>query len=155
MRRGFTRRWSTPPRDIESRANAAIAIRRAAHCARDSRRADHKGGHATPVRYAVDVSRGTHANARLRGDARGGDGGVREELAAGVVLRSGEVRFRGQTGKHLLCLRFPVLTPVVGTRTDISSPEQLVAVQIPLAPFQHPARCDTITVRGFDPWGRL
>ena len=66
-----------------------------------------------------------------------------------------DVRFRGQTGKHLLCLRFPVLTPVVGTRTDIPSPEQLVAVQIPLAPFQHPARCDTITVRGFDPWGRL
>jgi two-component system chemotaxis response regulator CheY len=47
-----------PPRDIESRANPAIAIRRAAHCARDSRRADHKGGHAAPVRYAVDVDAG-------------------------------------------------------------------------------------------------
>src|SRR6516162_8429929 len=58
MRRGFTRRWSTPPRDIESRANTAIAIRRAAHCARDSRRADHNGGHAAPVRYAVDVDAG-------------------------------------------------------------------------------------------------
>src|SRR6516165_9148418 len=43
MRRDFTRRWSTPPRDTESRANAAIAIRRAAHCARHSRRTDHKG----------------------------------------------------------------------------------------------------------------
>src|SRR6516162_5248080 len=53
MRRGFTRRWSTPPRDIESRANAAITIRRAAHCARHSRRADHE-----VARRARSVRRG-------------------------------------------------------------------------------------------------
>src|SRR5262249_13877147 len=93
--------------------------------------------------------------ARLRADARGRDGGVREELAAGVVLRSGgSSAFGGKPEKHLLCLRFPVLTPVVGTRTDIPSPEQLVAVQIPLGPCPHPARCDPTTVRGFAPCGR-
>src|SRR6516165_9112825 len=53
MRRVFTRRWSTPPRDIESRANAAITIRRAAHCARHSRRADHE-----VARRARSVRRG-------------------------------------------------------------------------------------------------
>src|SRR5262249_23691782 len=45
--------------------------------------------------FAVDVgprlwaSRGPHADARLRADAGSRDGGVREELAAGAVLRSG------------------------------------------------------------------
>src|SRR5215831_11049081 len=112
MRRGFTRRWSTPPRDIESRANAAIAIKRAPHCARHSRRADHKGGHAAPVRYAVDVDadlwppRGPHADARPRADARGHDGGVRKRLAAAVFLRSGARSPFGATGKHLLVLSF-------------------------------------------------
>ena len=89
MRRGFTRRWSMPHRDIESRANAAIAIRRAAHCARHSRRIIKV--HAAPVRYAVDVDaglwppRGPQANALLQADARGRDGGVRQALAAGVA----------------------------------------------------------------------
>jgi hypothetical protein len=47
--------------------------------------------HAAPEGLAVDVdvslraSRGPHAYARLRSDARGRDGGVREELAAGVT----------------------------------------------------------------------
>ena len=42
---------------------------------------------------------GPHADARLRADARGRDGGVRSELTAGVVLRSGgRFRFRGQFG---------------------------------------------------------
>jgi hypothetical protein len=49
--------------------------------------------HAT-CRLALDVdarfrARGPHSDARLRGDARGRDGGVREKLAAGGVLRSG------------------------------------------------------------------
>jgi hypothetical protein len=30
------------------------------------------------------LSRGSHADSRLRGDARGRDGGIREKLAAGV-----------------------------------------------------------------------
>ena len=65
---------------------------------------------AVPVGNALDVDarlrapRRPHADARLRGDARGRDGGVRKELAAGVVQRDWEVRFRGQTGKHLLVL---------------------------------------------------
>src|SRR6516165_8951110 len=68
MRRVFTRRWSTPPRDIESRANAAITIRRAAHCARHSRRADHE-----VARRARSVRRGCErwplAKAHDRGES--------------------------------------------------------------------------------------
>jgi hypothetical protein len=33
------------------------------------------------------ASRGSHADARLRGNSRGGDGGVRQVLAAGVTAR--------------------------------------------------------------------
>src|SRR5262249_34878042 len=33
---------------------------------------------------------------------------------------------------------------VVGPKADIPSPEQLVAVRIPLSPFQDPDRCDTM-----------
>ena len=36
------------------------------------------------------------ADTRLRADARGGDSGVREELAAGLVLRSGLSAFGGK-----------------------------------------------------------
>jgi|AmaraimetFIIA100_FD_contig_101_1082876_length_623_multi_3_in_0_out_0_2 hypothetical protein len=50
----------------------------------------------------------------------------------------------GRTGKRLMFLSFPVLTPVVGPKVDIPSPEQLVAVRIPLSPFQAPDRCDTM-----------
>jgi hypothetical protein len=50
-------------------------------------------------------------NARPCGDARGRDGGIRQELAAGIVLRLG--CFRGQTGKHLLVLSLTALTPAV------------------------------------------
>ena len=48
----------------------------------------HHEGARRAGRYAMDVdahfrlSRRPHADARLRGDARGRDGGVREELAA-------------------------------------------------------------------------
>jgi hypothetical protein len=41
------------------------------------------------VNYHRHESSQPHASARLRADARGRDGGVRPELAAGVVLRSG------------------------------------------------------------------
>src|SRR6516162_9493662 len=41
--------------------------------------------HAVAVDAGLWLSRGPDANARLRADARGRDGGVREELAAGVV----------------------------------------------------------------------
>jgi hypothetical protein len=44
-------------------------------------------------------------------DPRGRDGGVCEELAAEVVLRDWEVRFRGQTEKHLLVLSFTGFDP--------------------------------------------
>src|SRR5215470_10040939 len=92
MRRDFTRPWSTPPRDMESRANAAIAIRRAAHCARHGRRADHKGGpprpFGTPWMWTLAFGpRGPHADARLQADARGRYGGVRQVMAAGVSRR--------------------------------------------------------------------
>jgi len=44
---------------------------------------------AVDVDARVRLSRGPHANARLRADARGRHGGVRKKLAVGVVLRSG------------------------------------------------------------------
>src|SRR5215475_11209999 len=51
----------------------------------------HLEGTCGPSRVAVDVDadvrlpRGPHADTRLRGDARGGYGGVRQELAAGMT----------------------------------------------------------------------
>ena len=39
---------------------------------------------------------------------------------------------------------FRFLTPVVGARADIPSPEQLVAVHIPLTPFQDADHCETM-----------
>src|SRR5262252_11024923 len=47
------------------------------------------GRNAVDMDAGIRASRASHADAPLRGDARGGDGGVRQELAAGVVLRSG------------------------------------------------------------------
>jgi hypothetical protein len=93
-----------------------------------------------------------HADVRLRADARGRDGGVRQELAAGVSSKNPEVRFRGQSGKHLLHLRFPVLT-------RSWDPEQTFPAQNNWSQFASlSARSKTRTaVRrcGFDPWGRL
>jgi len=55
--------------------------------------------------------RGPHANARLRGDARGRDGGVRQKLAAGAFLRSGGGSAFGGKPEHICSLRgLPVLT---------------------------------------------
>ena len=46
---------------------------------RSRRLQGHQSRHRRPRPHSA------HANARLRADARGSDGGVREELAAGVV----------------------------------------------------------------------
>jgi len=40
--------------------------------------------HAVAVAAGLWPAEGPHADRRLRADARGGDGGLREELAAGV-----------------------------------------------------------------------
>src|SRR5262245_3507518 len=48
-----------------------------------------KAARAARVGASFRAPRGPHAEARLRSDTRGRDGGVREKLAAGVVLRSG------------------------------------------------------------------
>jgi hypothetical protein len=72
-----------------------------------------------------------HAGVRLRADARGRDGGVRQELAAGMIAAPAHewfqvkgliaakptthVRYRGQIGKHLLVLSFTGFDP---TRTS-------------------------------------
>ena len=39
------------------------------------------------VDAGLRVSRGPHANTQLRSDARGSDGGIREELAAGMTKK--------------------------------------------------------------------
>ena len=89
-----------------------------------------------------------------RADARGRYGGLRQELAAGVVLRSaGRSAFGGQSGKHLLILSFSGFDPVVGPRADIPRPEQLVAVRIPLVPFQDPDGCETMRCVVLTPGG--
>jgi hypothetical protein len=52
-------------------------------------------------RHTVDMDasprlpRGSHPDARLRGDARGCDGGIREELATGIAL---PCHWRGRYG---------------------------------------------------------
>src|SRR6516162_4447572 len=48
-----------------------------------------KAARAARVGASFRAPRGPHAEARLRADARGGDGSVRQELAAEVVPRSG------------------------------------------------------------------
>src|SRR5215831_801824 len=78
-------------------------------------------GHARDrgmVRFAMAVdarlppSRGPHANARLRGDARDCHGSVHGELAAGVVLRSrGRSAFGGVAEVVLLGLSLTGFDP--------------------------------------------
>src|SRR5262245_44967017 len=63
--------------------------------------------------------------------------------------------FGGQTGKHLLILSFSGFDPIVGPRADMPNPEQLVAVRIPLVPFQDPDGCETMRYVVLTPWGRL
>ena len=63
--------------------------------------AHHEGG-GSAGRAVLDedarlrASRGPHADTRLRADTRGHDGGVREELAAGVVSKIGRSAFGGK-----------------------------------------------------------
>ena len=45
----------------------------------------HPGGPLMDVDARLRAPRGPHADARLRADARGRDGGVRQELAVGVA----------------------------------------------------------------------
>src|SRR5215469_8568424 len=61
--------------------------------------------------------------------------------------------FREQTGKHLLILSFSGFDRVVGPRADIPGPEQLVAVRIPLRPFQDPDGCETMSCVALTPGG--
>jgi hypothetical protein len=75
-----------------------------------------------------------NANTRLRADARGRDGGVREKRAARVnndnarhrslggvfsLTRPSKVRFRGQTGEHLLSPSFTDFDPERSSRAFI------------------------------------
>jgi len=78
--------------------------RRRLRCARrcQRRRPHHEGARGTGG-LAVDVDAGlraprrSHADGRLRADARGCSGGVRQELAAGVRLTTAQARaFRGR-----------------------------------------------------------
>jgi len=72
--------------------------RRLRRALRRSRRGpDHEGGrcaswHVVDVDAGVWVSRGPLADARLRGDARGRNGGVRQELATGVERAPSAIR---------------------------------------------------------------
>jgi len=61
-------------------------------------------------------------------------------VMSGCGTPARNVRFRGQSGQHLLILSFSGFDPVVGPRADIPSPEQLVAVRIPLTPVPRPGR---------------
>src|SRR6516165_6387115 len=98
--------------------------------------------------------RGWVSAARLRVDARGRDGGVRQELAAGVVLRSGgRSAFGGKAENICLILSLSSFDRVVGPGADIPSPEQLVAAHIPLAPFQDPDGCETMPCVVLTPGG--
>ena len=47
------------------------------------------GGNAVAMDAGLRAPRGTKADPRLRGHARGRNGGIREKLATGVVLRLG------------------------------------------------------------------
>jgi hypothetical protein len=71
-----------------------VARRRLRRARRWGRCRSHHEGARRALRFAVDVdgrfriSRGSHPNERLRGDARGGDGSVRQELAAGIAVEA-------------------------------------------------------------------
>src|SRR5262245_24264563 len=59
----------------------------------------------------------------------------------------------GAKRKPFAILSFSGFDPVVGPKADIRSPEQLVAVHIPLSPFQDPDRCDTMRCVVLTPGG--
>src|SRR6516164_6897823 len=77
-----------------------------------------------------------------------------EELAAGVVLRSGgRSAFGGKAENICLILSLSGFDRVVGPGAGIPSPEQLVAAHIPLAPFQDPDGCETMPCVVLTPGG--
>ena len=57
-----------------------------------------------PADGVIVGRRGSHADARLRGYARGSDGGIREELAAGVDHRKADDKTQ-RTGSRDFVLR--------------------------------------------------
>src|SRR5215475_13307752 len=67
----------------DAAARAAISGDGLPPCCRQSHRSRRPQGHQS--RHRRPRPHSAHADARLRVDARGRDGGVREELAAGVV----------------------------------------------------------------------
>src|SRR5215471_20306093 len=72
--------WNDDDYDVLAEGIVVGRIMNAAACA---------GGHVMVVDARVRIPRGPHPDARLRGDARGRDGRVRQELAAGVRLACG------------------------------------------------------------------
>src|SRR6516225_7044252 len=76
---------------------------------------------------AINQVASLHADARLRADAGGSDGGVRQELAAGVVLRSGgRSTVGGNPGKRLLVLSFRGFEPKGNSNIHSTCPSALV-----------------------------
>src|SRR5262245_30770185 len=65
-----------------------------------------------------------------------------------LATRGGSIHFGGKLENVP-----SVLTPVVGLKADIPSPEQLVAVRTPLTPFQDPDDCETMRCVVLTPGG--
>src|SRR5262249_41456547 len=88
---------------------------------------------------------------------RAGKTGSMKRCERQLESRSARRAMRGpdSLGKHLLILSFSGFDPIVGPRADMPNPEQLVAVRIPLAPFQDPDGCETMRCVVLTPWGRL
>src|SRR5215813_3427163 len=61
--------------------------------------------------------------------------------------------FGGKAENICLILSLSGFDPVVGPGADIPSREQLVAVRIPLAPFQDPDGCETMRCVVLTPGG--
>ena len=76
----------------------ALVINLKSAKARSLRPRGHRSRHRRPPPHSA------HADARLRGDARGRDGGIREELAAGVR----HVGFWRYSGSGPVCRPDPV-----------------------------------------------
>src|SRR6516164_11082153 len=89
--RAFWRRSSSAPPLLARLANGTTTISTCSLTALWS--AHHEGrrcagGHGMDVDARLRLPRGPHTNPRLRADARGRDGSIREELAAGVTARA-------------------------------------------------------------------
>jgi hypothetical protein len=72
----------------------------------------HAAASPVDVDPSVWAPRRPHTDPRLRGDARGRDGSVREKLGNGYgIVRRRHIRFRRQTGEHLLSPSFTGFDP--------------------------------------------